>query len=196
LEQTQAMQIVRSLRLLDCLVVYYVPRIINYSTICYVVLHDDHCPSFLINRKIVAALLENVSDHQYHPPRNWTIAASKHLNRSAGVEGVVSSAMLSRPVSFLSHPLPECSCRTPKSPAVQPVKDRNGRLLFGGEEECPEWMARHLAMASAKNNSEPQNEDCEDELPEDDSGPDTQQEPDRGDVNKSSEQDEEMDPDD
>jgi hypothetical protein len=150
---------------------------------------------FLINRKIVAALFENVSDHRYHAPRNWTIAARKHLNRSAGVEGVVSSAMLSRPVSFVSHPLPECSCRTPKSPAVQPVKDSNGRLLFGGEEECSEWMARHLAMASAKN-SEPQNEDYEDELPEDDSSPDTQQESDRSDVNKSSEQDEEMDPDD
>nr|CAB3457437.1 unnamed protein product [Digitaria exilis] len=85
--------------------------------------------------------------------------------------------------------------RTPKSPAVQPVKDSNGRFLFGGEEECPDWMARNLAMASAKNN-EPQNEDYEDELPEDDSSPDTQQESYRSDANKSSEQDEEMDPDD
>ncbi|CAL4948500.1 unnamed protein product [Urochloa decumbens] len=147
------------------------------------------------DRKIVASLFENVSDHRYHPPRNWTIAAREHLNRSAGVEGVVSSAMLSRPVSFLSHPLPECSCRTPKSPAIQPVKDSNGRLLFGGEKECPDWMARSLAMASAKN-SEPQNEDYEDELPEDDSRPGMQQESDRSDANKSSEQDEEMDPDD
>nr|CAB3453802.1 unnamed protein product [Digitaria exilis] len=85
--------------------------------------------------------------------------------------------------------------RTPKSPAVQPVKDSNGRFLFGGEEECPDWMARSLAMVSAKNN-EPQNEDYEDELPEDDSSPDTQQESYRSDANKSSEQDEEMDPDD
>ncbi|XP_066332941.1 protein EMBRYO SAC DEVELOPMENT ARREST 30-like isoform X1 [Miscanthus floridulus] len=146
------------------------------------------------DRKIIAALFEDVNDHRYHPPRNWTIAAREHLNRSASVEGVVSSAMLSRPVSFLAHPLPECSCRTPKSPAVQPVKDSNGRFLFGGEEECPDWMARSLATASARNN-EPQNEDYEDELPEDGSSSDTQ-ESDRSDSNKSSEQDEEMDPDD
>jgi len=157
-------------------------------------LHDDNFLSFSINRKIIAVLFEDVNDHRYHPPRNWTIAAREHLNRSASVEGVVSSAMLSRPVSFLAHPLPECSCRTPKSPAVQPVKDSNGRFLFGGEEECPDWMARSLATASARNN-EPQNEDYEDELPEDGSSSDTQ-ESDRSDSNKSSEQDEEMDPDD
>jgi len=75
------------------------------------------------------------------------------------------------------------------------VKSSNGRLLFGGEEECPDWMVRSLAMASAKN-SEPQNEDYEDDLPEDDSSLDAQHESDRSDVNKSSEQDEEMDPDD
>ncbi|KAJ1289176.1 hypothetical protein BS78_02G144500 [Paspalum vaginatum] len=147
------------------------------------------------DRKIVAMLFEDVSDHRYHPPRNWTIAVREHLNRSARVEGVVSSAMLSRPVSFLAYPLPECSCRNPKSPAVQPVKDSKGRLLFGGEEECPDWMARSLTMSSAKNN-ELQNEDYEDELPKDDSSLDAQQESDRSDTNKSSEQDEEMDPDD
>ncbi|XP_062232155.1 protein EMBRYO SAC DEVELOPMENT ARREST 30-like [Phragmites australis] len=147
------------------------------------------------DRKVVAALFENVSDHRYHPPRNWTIAAREHLNKSANVEGFISSAMLSKPVSFLSHPLSECSCRTTKSAAVQPVKDSHGRLLFGGEEECPDWMARSLATVSTKNN-EPQNEDYEGELPEDDSSPDKQQESDRSDTNKSSEQDEEMDPDD
>lgn len=111
------------------------------------------------------------------------------------MEGVVSSALLSKPVSFLFHPLPECSCRTAESVAAQPVKDSHGRLLFGGEEKCPDWMVRSLATVSAKNN-EPQNEDYEGELPEDHSSSDTQQESDRGDTNKSSEQDEEMDPDD
>ncbi|XP_035822860.1 protein EMBRYO SAC DEVELOPMENT ARREST 30 isoform X2 [Zea mays] len=146
------------------------------------------------DRKIIAALFEDVNDHRYHPPRNWTIAAREHLNRSANVEGVVSSAMLSRPVSFLAHPLPECSCSTSKSPAVEPVKDSNGRFLFGGEEECAGWMARSPAMASARNN-EPQIEDYEDNLPEEGSSSDMQ-ESDRSDSNKSSEQDEEMDLDD
>ena len=123
------------------------------------------------------------------------MAARQHLNYSASVEGIVKSAMLSKPVSFLAHPLPECSCRTPKSPGVQSTKDSHGRLLFGGEEECPDWMVRSLAMVSTKNN-EPQNEDYDGDLPEDDSSQDTQQESDRSDMNKSSEQDEEMDPDD
>jgi hypothetical protein len=165
---------------------------VDYTMLCD--LHYDFSLFFLTNRKIIAALFENVTDHRYHPPRNWTIAAREHLNKSANVEGIISSAMLSKPVSFLSHPLPECSCRTAKSVAVQPVKDSHGRLLFGGEEDCPDWMVRSLAKVSAKNN-ESQNEDYEGELP-DDSSPDTQQESDRGDTNKSSEQDEEMDPDD
>lgn len=147
------------------------------------------------DRKTVAALFENVSDYRYHPPRNWTMAARQHLNNSASIQGIITSAMLSKPVSFLAHPLPECSCRTTKSTAIQPAKDSHGRLLFGGEAECPDWIVRGLAMVSTKNN-EPQNEDYEGELPEDDSSQDTQQESDRSDTNKSSEQDEEMDPDD
>lgn len=147
------------------------------------------------DRKTVATLFENVSDHLYHPPRNWTMAARQHLNNSAGIGGIVMSAMMSKPASFLTHPLPECSCRTAKSPAIQPVKDKHGELLFGGEVECPDWMVRSLAMVSTKSN-EPQSEDDEGELPEDDSSQDTQQESDRRDSNKSSEQDEEMDPDD
>ncbi|VAH01832.1 unnamed protein product [Triticum turgidum subsp. durum] len=148
-----------------------------------------------MNRKTVAALFENVSDHLYHPPRNWTMAARQHLNNSAGIEGIKMSAMMSKPASFLAHPLPECSCRMAKSPVVQPVKDKHGALLFGGEEDCPDWMVRSLAIVSTKNN-EPQSEDYEGELPEDDPSQDTQQESDRSDTNKSSEQDEEMDPDD
>ena len=147
------------------------------------------------DRKTVATLFENVSDHLYHPPRNWTMAARQHLNNSAGIEGIKMSAMMSKPASFLAHPLPECSCRTAKSPVVQPVKDKHGALLFGGEEDCPDWMVRSLAIVSTKNN-EPQSEDYEGELPEDDPSQDTQQESDRSDTNKSSEQDEEMDPDD
>ncbi|VAH13880.1 unnamed protein product [Triticum turgidum subsp. durum] len=147
------------------------------------------------DRKTVATLFENVSDHLYHPPRNWTMAARQHLNNSAGTEGIKMSAMMSKPASFLAHPLPECSCKTAKSPVVQPVKDKHGALLFGGEEDCPDWMVRTLAIVSTKNN-EPQSEDYEGELPEDDPSQDTQQESDRSDTNKSSEQDEEMDPDD
>lgn len=146
-----------------------------------------------MNRKTVATLFENVRDHLYHPPRNWTMAARQHLNNSTSIEGIIMSAMMSKSASFLAHPLPECSCRTTKSPAVKPVKDEHGGLLFGGEEACPDWMVRSLAIVSTKNN-DLQSEDYEGELPEDDPSQDTQQE--SSDTNKSSEQDEEMDPDD
>ncbi|KAG8067065.1 hypothetical protein GUJ93_ZPchr0005g15030 [Zizania palustris] len=81
-----------------------------------------------------------------------------------------------------THDRRECSCRTTKSPNVQPMKDSHGRLLFGGEEECPDWMIHSLAMLSTKNN-EPQNEDYEDELPED-FNQNFQQESDRSDTNE------------
>lgn len=146
------------------------------------------------DRRTVVGLFQNVSDHLYHPPRNWTLAARQHLNNSAGIDGIIMSAMMSKPASFLAHPLPECSCRTAKSPAIQSVKDKHGELLFGGEEECPDLIVRSLAKVATKNN-EPQNEDYEGELLEDDSSQ-GMQESDRSDTNKSSEQDEEMDPDD
>ncbi|KAK1294535.1 Uncharacterized protein QJS10_CPA16g01547 [Acorus calamus] len=133
------------------------------------------------NRKILAGLLDGIRDNLYHPKRNWTIAVREHLNKTLGFEGLIMQSQASKSLSFLSHPLPECSCRTSQFP--NPVKGKYGELLYGGEDKCPDWMPR-------SNNLK---EDTIDEadLPEDDIYPEEQPE-----SVVASEQDDEMDPDD
>lgn len=81
-----------------------------------------------------------------------------HLNKSLGQDGLVRQALLSKSASFLSHPLPECSCRIPSDETPTPVKGNNGQFLFGGEEKCPKWMKHDQDAESA---GEEDNDDAE-----------------------------------
>lgn len=92
------------------------------------------------NRKILAELFNITRDNMFHPKHNWTLLVQEHLNKSLGEKGLIRQALFSKPASFLSHPLPECSCRVSSAEAPTPVKGSDGRILYGGEDECPEWM--------------------------------------------------------
>ncbi|XP_022743455.1 uncharacterized protein LOC111294426 [Durio zibethinus] len=92
------------------------------------------------DRKAIAALFNSTRDDMYHPKRNWTLSAKEHLNRSLSEDGLIRQSLLSKPTSFLSHPLPECSCRISSVEIRKQIKGKDGRLLYGGEEECPKWM--------------------------------------------------------
>ncbi|URE23389.1 GDP-fucose protein O-fucosyltransferase [Musa troglodytarum] len=152
------------------------------------------------NRKTLVGLLSSMHDNLYHPTHNWTVLVRDHLNKSLGVDGFIAEAESSKTASFLSHPFPECSCRTSKSSDTPGhVMSRSGKLLYGNEEECPEWMVRGLAMASQKATGAKDEDVEEGELLEDDNETDGQSDSDNGnrsDTNRSMEQDEEMDPDD
>lgn len=146
-------------------------------------------------------MLDDIRDHMYHPKRNWTVLVREHLNRSSGVDGLIKESLESKRTSFLSHPLPECSCRTPESTAgiSEPVKGSNGKLLYGGEDECPEWMQRGLATVSSRKISLQEESVDESELREDDMDLEQPESDDGGnkvDASRPSDQDEEMDPDD
>ncbi|KAG6528608.1 protein EMBRYO SAC DEVELOPMENT ARREST 30-like [Zingiber officinale] len=151
------------------------------------------------NRQKLAELFSSGLDNLYHPPQNWTKLVRDHLNRSLGVEGFIAEAESSKPVSFLSHPFPECSCRTSKSSVIPDhAMSSSLKSQYRSDDECPEWMARGLAMAFS-NAPTTKDEDVEEgELQEDDEAV-RQAESDSGnrsDVSRSLEQDEEMDPDD
>ncbi|XVF30783.1 hypothetical protein REPUB_Repub16aG0088200 [Reevesia pubescens] len=92
------------------------------------------------DRKTIAALFSITRDDTYHPKRNWTLSAKEHLNRSLSEDGLIRQSLLSKPTSFLSHPLPECSCRISSVEITKPIKDQDGRFLYGGEQDCPKWM--------------------------------------------------------
>ncbi|KAF5471977.1 hypothetical protein F2P56_008733 [Juglans regia] len=94
------------------------------------------------DRKVLAELFNITRDNMYHTKYNWTLLVREHLNKSLGEEGLTRQSLLSKPASFLSHPLPECSCRTSSPDIPTDVKVDNGRILYGGEDDCPKWMER------------------------------------------------------
>lgn len=122
-----------------------------------------------------------------------------HLNGSLGVNGFIAEFESSKSVSFLSHPFPECFCRTSKSSLI-PDHAMSNRLKsqYISEDECPEWMVHGLAMAFSNASVAKDDDVEEDEFQEDDEAV-AEAESDTGnrsDVSRSIEQDEEMDPDD
>lgn len=114
--------------------------------------------SFLC-RNFLANLFNSSRDNLYFPSRNWTLEARKHLNNSLGEEGLKRQLLLSKPNSFLSHPLPECSCTVSK-----PV----------GNNECPKWLkdsffnSRTQDSTTANENEQPNDETDEEEMGSDD----------------------------
>ncbi|KAG2316231.1 hypothetical protein Bca52824_019353 [Brassica carinata] len=92
------------------------------------------------DRKVIQELLNITREDMYHPNRNWTVRVRQHLNSSLGESGVIRQSMLSKPRLFLSHPLPECSCRTSSLEDSRQIRSDDGRFLYGGEDECPKWI--------------------------------------------------------
>lgn len=95
------------------------------------------CPIvFLLCRKFLAKLFNSSSDNLYSPKRKWTLAAREHLNNSLGEAGLKRQLLQSKPVSFLSHPIPEYSCTT-----IKPI---------GNYHECPKWLKDSVGKSSTQ----------------------------------------------
>lgn len=150
------------------------------------------------DRKVVAELFNMTRDNMYHPKHNWILSIQKHLNKSLGEEGLIRQSLFSKPSLFISHPLPECSCRISFAESPVHVKGNDGRIVYGGEEECPKWMQHGQEIPSQSAGEEVgKSEDNEstdygntgvEELESNDS--------DRTFVNQVFDQDDEMDPND
>ncbi|CAI9299357.1 unnamed protein product [Lactuca saligna] len=82
-------------------------------------------PTYRPDRKFLANLFNSTRDNLYFPRRNWTLAVRKHLNNSLGDEGLNRQFHQSKPSSFLSHPIPECTCTIFKQ---------------FGNTKCPKWL--------------------------------------------------------
>ncbi|PSR97960.1 GDP-fucose protein O-fucosyltransferase protein [Actinidia chinensis var. chinensis] len=139
------------------------------------------------DRKYLDELFNGTRDNFYHPKRNWTLSVREHLNKSLGEEGLERDFRLSKSKSFLSHPIPECSCRILETTKIH-------RLSYEGDVECPKWMEEGFKTVGFQkiraNESESEDEeDLEEQLQSDDEGNTSSTTP-------LSEQDEEMDPDD
>ncbi|CAL0326764.1 unnamed protein product [Lupinus luteus] len=110
------------------------------------------------DRKKVVELFNTTRENLYHPKHNWTTLVQEHLNKSLSEEGLIRQSLLSKPAIFLSHPLPECSCRIASaSVASNPVRGKDGRFLYGDEDQCPKWIqAGSLAKEGVKSEDDSQ----------------------------------------
>uniref|UniRef100_A0A2P2L8J2 O-fucosyltransferase family protein n=1 Tax=Rhizophora mucronata TaxID=61149 RepID=A0A2P2L8J2_RHIMU len=145
------------------------------------------------DRKVLAEFFNMVRDDMYHPKRNWTLLVRDHLNKSLREDGLMRESLSSKPTSFLSHPLPECSCRIPSGEDINQLgpqlKGDDGRFLYGGEDECPKWMEHgQKAVSFDDSASDYENENVELQESDDTGG--------KSSLTLSLEQDEEWDPND
>ncbi|GMI79047.1 embryo sac development arrest 30 [Hibiscus trionum] len=115
---------------------------------------------FSSNWKTIAALFDSTCDNMYHPKCEWSLSVKEHLNRSLS-EGLIRQSLLSKPNSFLSHPLPECSCRISSLETAKQIKGKDGRVLYGDEHECSKWM-KSAGAAGARNDDTESTEDDND----------------------------------
>lgn len=115
--------------------------------------------TYCIFRKVIVKLLDDIRDHLYKPNHTWLVAVREHLNTSTYESGLIHMSLNAKPLSFFSHPLPECACRTSIIDGISAfnlssIKDTEGRLLYGGEDICPEWMNHGIMSPGEKERDE------------------------------------------
>ncbi|CAA0820310.1 O-fucosyltransferase family protein [Striga hermonthica] len=106
--------------------------------------------TFHIDRKEVARRLEENRDHIYQANHTWIKSLRKHLKKHL-LDGPTGELEKSKPLSFLSFPIPECSCSKSSlsvpSPRAHPRKVL--RLLNASSplfnilrtmQRCPSWI--------------------------------------------------------
>ncbi|KAG1327456.1 putative O-fucosyltransferase 27 [Cocos nucifera] len=111
--------------------------------------------TFRPNREVVAKLFEETRSHPYKGNQTWRLSVRDHLNQTA-LDGLDEASMNLKPLSFLSHPIPECSClrqdrlEAAARNAAGTSKRLNSRALFGVTYSCPAWMETDISRVSEK----------------------------------------------
>ncbi|CAI9272615.1 unnamed protein product [Lactuca saligna] len=116
--------------------------------------------SFRLDRKEIAKRMEEISDHLYEANHTWIKSVRSHLRESL-LDRLTEESKASKSLSFLSFPVPECSCLRSESKGAftsqLPAAIKVAR-------SCPAWMGKDVV-------SRPGDKENEDDLDEDDSGP-------------------------
>ncbi|CAN0876143.1 O-fucosyltransferase 27 [Linum grandiflorum] len=86
--------------------------------------------TFRPDRKEVVKLLEENREHLYEANRTWLASIRQHFRRSL-IDGALNASVASKPLSFLSHPVPECSCLGTSA---------HSEVDLGVTQRCPKWM--------------------------------------------------------
>uniref|UniRef100_A0A2P2K2F0 Uncharacterized protein n=1 Tax=Rhizophora mucronata TaxID=61149 RepID=A0A2P2K2F0_RHIMU len=112
----------------------------------------DLCFVLCYCRKLVAKLLEQNHKHLYRANKTWLTSVRRHL-RGSLIDGVKEAFKKSKPLSFLSHTVPECSCvrhdlpeiaRNASATSNQSQVDAPLRVVH----RCPAWMDGKISLTS------------------------------------------------
>ncbi|KAL5582069.1 hypothetical protein UlMin_014511 [Ulmus minor] len=125
------------------------------------------------DRKEVARLLDEIQEHLYQANHTWLTSVRQHMRKTL-VDGLIEASKTSKPLSFISHPVPECSClrrdsaetttthaptRSTKTHAPSPTTSQVLAAL-GVVHRCPVWMDTDLvSLSREKENDEDLDED-------------------------------------
>ncbi|GAB2288981.1 O-fucosyltransferase 27 [Dionaea muscipula] len=91
------------------------------------------------NRKEIVRLMDEFRDMLYQPNRTWLSSARKHLKNSL-LDGLAEASTRSKPSSFLTHPVPECSCSSYSARTPSPSRS-SPEVSLGTLHSCPSWMS-------------------------------------------------------
>lgn len=110
-------------------------------------------------RKQIAMLLEEIRDHMYEANHTWITSVRKLLKRSI-LEGLIESSKRSKAFSFLSHPVPECSCIRRAHPVSNAsLVEANLRVTH----RCSQWMDGVVIERSKDSKNAEKEEDIDEE---------------------------------
>uniref|UniRef100_A0A7N0T8H2 O-fucosyltransferase family protein n=1 Tax=Kalanchoe fedtschenkoi TaxID=63787 RepID=A0A7N0T8H2_KALFE len=96
------------------------------------------------NRKEIVKLLDENQDHMYQANQTWLRSIRRQMRKSL-LDGLTEASTKSKAISFLSHPVPECSClgsenATISAHANPPYSQLHS--LLGPVRRCPAWMTK------------------------------------------------------
>ncbi|KAL5723337.1 O-fucosyltransferase 27 [Ranunculus cassubicifolius] len=118
--------------------------------------------SYRPDRKEVAKLLDEIRDDLYQANRTWLSSIRKQLTKSV-LDGLTVASKTSKPLSFLSHPIPECSCMK-HVPSHASSPSSQTQIALGVHHRCPAWMNLHEPPYPSKENEDLDEEDPISEL--------------------------------
>ncbi|KAL0377641.1 UNVERIFIED_CONTAM: O-fucosyltransferase 27 [Sesamum radiatum] len=116
--------------------------------------------TFRISRKEIAKLLEEVGDNFYQANHTWSTSVRRHLRKDL-VNGLAEELRRSKPLSFISFPVPECSCLRGEPSEVSVSVNASSSSahsslhdVLGPMQPCPSWMDADVASSPKDKDSE------------------------------------------
>nr|KYP76461.1 DUF246 domain-containing protein At1g04910 [Cajanus cajan] len=120
--------------------------------------------TFRPDRKEAAKLVDEICDHMYQANHTWLKSVRRHLRKTL-LDGIIEASNKSKSLSFLSHPVPECSCSLRDS-FSEVSKNSSGPSTsqlwksLGVAHRCPAWMdTGPVSQSKDKENDDDVDED-------------------------------------